>query len=463
MTTPRAYDAVILGAGIAGLVATAVLAKEGKKVLLLEREDRPGGRAAVFYHEGYKLGFGAHLSEDPGSGTTAIMRYLGKDFPRGPVNDGMPVYHEGKWLSMPEVIGTDREELKKVIKVLVESQYSDFDQYEDMPLRTWIQKYTNSASVVKLFEFISMVEGATTVWWDHAAAENLYVRKMHYQEAKTAGFSFYPKCGWDNYFHDLEDVIRSNGGEIAYNMQAAKVEIQDGQVKGVWAESRQKMTPNTFNLEFIAAAHVICTVPVWDIANFIPMHQLPEWWVDKVKLVAADHHRAVYLGMYIASDEPIYAQSERELAAWFAGPKTGCPGWGFLNSAFDPKCAPEGKHLWVCGVYVPPKVAADRFQQQAFFDLIEEELEIMFPTTKRALWKQRHVVYKPCYVANKPGIMGASRPTNTVPGAEGLVFSGDSYQGRMIGTDRAARQGLAAAEVVLGRKIEGLEHCYRVW
>jgi len=463
MNAPQEYDAVVIGAGIAGLVASAVLAHEGKKVLLLEREDRPGGRAAKFYYEGYKLGFGAHLSEDPGSGTTAIMKYLGKDFPRGPINDGMPVFHEGKWMSMAEVLGTDKEELKKVIKVLIESDYSDFDQYEDIPLRDWIKKYTDSESVVKLFEFVSMVEGATTKEWDHAAAENLYVRKMHYQEARTAGFSFYPKYGWDGYFKDLEDVIHRNGGEIEYDTQVGKVELKNGKVVGVWAEPRKKMTPNTFNWEFINTRNVICTVPVWDIHNLIPFDQLPEWWVDKVKLVAADHHRAVYLGMYIASEEPIYAQSERELAAWFEGPRTGCPGWGFLNSAFDPKCAPEGKHLWVCGVYIPPHVAADRFKQPEWFAKIEEELEIMFQTIKKALWKQRHVVYEPCYVANKPGLMGPNRPSNTVPGAEGLVLSGDSYQGRMIGTDRAARQGLAAAEVVLDYKIKGLENCYRVW
>ena len=48
------YDAVIIGAGHNGLVSAAYLAKAGKKVLLLERRDMPGGTLITEEFDGFK-------------------------------------------------------------------------------------------------------------------------------------------------------------------------------------------------------------------------------------------------------------------------------------------------------------------------------------------------------------------------------------------------------------------------
>ena len=37
------YDCIIVGSGINALVCAAILSKKGNKVLVLERNDRPGG------------------------------------------------------------------------------------------------------------------------------------------------------------------------------------------------------------------------------------------------------------------------------------------------------------------------------------------------------------------------------------------------------------------------------------
>jgi len=62
------YDVVIVGGGFGGCVAAALLAKEGKKVVLLEKNDELGGRVRSARYEGYTINTGPHLVEDSGSG-----------------------------------------------------------------------------------------------------------------------------------------------------------------------------------------------------------------------------------------------------------------------------------------------------------------------------------------------------------------------------------------------------------
>ncbi|MFX1282715.1 MAG: FAD-dependent oxidoreductase [Promethearchaeota archaeon] len=62
------YDVIIIGSGLAGLTAGAKLAKEGKKVFLIEQHEKVGGCATVFHRkiQGKKTGFEVGLHEMDG-------------------------------------------------------------------------------------------------------------------------------------------------------------------------------------------------------------------------------------------------------------------------------------------------------------------------------------------------------------------------------------------------------------
>jgi phytoene dehydrogenase-like protein len=49
------YDAIIIGAGIGGLACGNILAKNGLKVLILEKNHVPGGAVTTFYRKGYPV------------------------------------------------------------------------------------------------------------------------------------------------------------------------------------------------------------------------------------------------------------------------------------------------------------------------------------------------------------------------------------------------------------------------
>ena len=54
------FDAIIIGGGLGGLSAGAKLAKDGKKVLLIEQHKVPGGCATTFDRKGYKMEVSLH-------------------------------------------------------------------------------------------------------------------------------------------------------------------------------------------------------------------------------------------------------------------------------------------------------------------------------------------------------------------------------------------------------------------
>jgi phytoene dehydrogenase-like protein len=73
------FDVIIIGSGAGGLAAAICLAREGKKIIVIEQHDVPGGWCHSFYLEGHRFTPGVHYigQLDKGQSTSLLYEGLG--------------------------------------------------------------------------------------------------------------------------------------------------------------------------------------------------------------------------------------------------------------------------------------------------------------------------------------------------------------------------------------------------
>ena len=99
------YDTIIIGSGMGGLATAAILAKEGQKVLVLEKHYTPGGFTHVFKRKGYEWDVGIHYIGEMQRETSILKKLF--DY----ITDG-----ELKWADMGDVYD----------RIVIGNQHFDF-------------------------------------------------------------------------------------------------------------------------------------------------------------------------------------------------------------------------------------------------------------------------------------------------------------------------------------------------
>jgi phytoene desaturase len=232
-TSSKPYDIIVIGGGAGGLTAAARATLAGFRPLLLEANDRLGGRFSTIEQDGYLLPTGA-VAIELGGPFFETFQLLGIDpqlrMPDPPVmirvrgRDLRPGAHV--WNHM----------IKRVTKAagaIAEglSRARDEETGQDITLEAWVKRYTRSATMLSLFQ--SLAASIFTVNADELPAGAFF--KLLRETGGYKRFGYAPR-GNVVLANALAAAAEERGGETRTGWRATSIVIENGQAVGVTAQ-----------------------------------------------------------------------------------------------------------------------------------------------------------------------------------------------------------------------------------
>ncbi len=237
------YDVIIIGAGLGGLTAGAKLAKEGKKVLLLEQHDRPGGCATTFKRRNFTMEVGLHEMDGlhPADMKKKIFGDLG-------------VFDRVEFLKVPEfyrfynercdlVIPHDPEETSQVLKDAFPGEEKGIDDYfyHVLNAKKIMAEYRNQPekSVGQFLDEIISNDDLKLVFlgnlgYFHDDPYSLsWLYYLAAQGSYYGGRANFIKGGSQQLSNALMEIIQENGGSVKLKSLVTKIDYQGKKPAGV--------------------------------------------------------------------------------------------------------------------------------------------------------------------------------------------------------------------------------------
>jgi len=497
------YDAIIIGAGIGGLVTGTLLAKEGKKVLILEQLDRPGGRALSvrgeeiaakgleWYREllksqytyiassqpamekilearlldGYTLDIGYHAVSANGAGYMLdfedIIGGLAEVEKHGARYGN---YYKGRIYG--DVAGSFIDpELKRIAKegrIPFLSFYTDayglpdeeIDKMETMSFKQWADMkgisqndviFNHLHSVSTLFSTINdpndISMGDIFRYFKHAFGPKLQRGVLGW----PGGFIARGTMEW------AKAVVRKleeYGGEVMFNARVSEILVKDGAVAGVQAKTATQD-------RFFQTDRVVSNIPVQNTFKIIDKKYFPAAWAAKVENLYGYGSYVPYMGLknlVMPAEEAKMGIKNTCVLPQSAGFDYDVYICWNIQSAVDPSVAPEGKYLYTAYLPLNEKESLDPSLVRKIIERLPDFMEEIYPGFKESIeWKLDLVCWKLEGVAKSISQAGTRKVPVRSEYVDGLFFAGDTAKGYGVAMDCAIASGVICAGEMLGK------------
>ena len=232
------YDAVVIGAGAGGLCVAARLVAAGKKVLLVERLNRVGGRASSEVIDGFTVNIGA-IAIELGGVFEETFALLGVPVDVREPSPATVFRIDGKVINVAKggwglLLGSFTKQAAKIGAKFADARAGDLPE-DKMTTQQWLAQYTSNETVHAIFRNLCAAIFA-------ANADELPARAFLTYFAVKGAFKRFGFCarGTIGIWNDLADAIRGRGGEVwldaavvAMHADQAQVQSLDVAVAGV--------------------------------------------------------------------------------------------------------------------------------------------------------------------------------------------------------------------------------------
>merc|ERR1712109_420185 len=133
---PQNVDAIVVGSGIGGMTTAVLMAKVGKKVLVLEQHDQAGGCCHTFIDKGYEFDVGIHYIGEMGHQTlnkTLLDQICEGQVEWAPLDDDFDVVHIGYGADARTYpVATGTQAWKSLLKKQFPDETAAVDKYFDL-------------------------------------------------------------------------------------------------------------------------------------------------------------------------------------------------------------------------------------------------------------------------------------------------------------------------------------------